>query len=296
MFVPYSSDHCIEFRPWMAYILFPVIVAGSFAVIADGGMPETNSIIFLFYDVFGVAVVAYMIGTCFALWTFGKAVCAKTGNCLYVVSIFVSLVLGLLIFERSGESIWLLNWVVQCLAGLFLVFCPLNSVDCFIYLPPFRSFSINGTLAVFLWLIYDFICCLFLGWTGAAFLHPFSFMFGILLGTIYLLIPFVGGDLGDITLWQWIRGIDPDQDLAWEESWSAKKERLRKEQEDKERRVESLKEREQEFLHQLPRDDTIRESIDVLCQCGEIVHIAMTDRKEALKCPHCHHPIHVSQM
>jgi hypothetical protein len=292
MFVPYSSDHCIEFRPWMAYFFYPIIVIGAFAVIGNDGIPEANSMTYFFFDASGLFIVAYIIGTVFALWTFGKAVCAKIGNVLYFSIILVSLALGFGLFEVSGESIWILNWLVHCLAGLFIVFCPTNEVDCFIYVPPFRSVSINGTLVVLLWLVYDLFFCLLLGWMPAVLLHPLSLVTGILLGSILLKIPFVGRDLGDITLWQWIRGVNPDQDLAWKESWSAKRGRLQQEEQAQEQRVEYLKEKEQEFLYQNRREDKINETIDVLCQCGQIVHLSMRGQKEAPACPYCHHLVH----
>ena len=258
MFVPYSSDHCIEFRPWLFFVFFPLIVAGAFVLIANERIPETALMQIIFFEISGFFVVVYIAGTCFALWTFGKAVCAKVGNILYVVSILLSLSLagglsvilelisiaqGEDIFEISEVSVWLLSWLIHFLAGIFLVYCPINSVDYFLLFPPFRSFSMIGLWAVIVWLIYDFLFCLFLGWTFAAFLHPLSFIFGVLMGSLFLKIPYVGRDLGDVRLWQCIRGENPDEELAWRDSWSKKKGQIRKEQQETERHAESLRER-----------------------------------------------------
>jgi hypothetical protein len=214
---------------------------------------------------------------------------------LSVILELISIAQGEDIFEISEVSVWLLSWLIHFLAGIFLVYCPINSVDYFLLFPPFRSFSMIGLWAVIVWLIYDFLFCLFLGWTFAAFLHPLSFIFGVLMGSLFLKIPYVGRDLGDVTLWQWIRGENPDEELAWRDSWSMKKGQLRKEQQETERHAESLREREQEFLHQTGHDQT-EETFEILCQCGEIVHVSVTAKEQFTHCPYCHHQLHLPEM
>jgi hypothetical protein len=296
MFVPYSSDHCIEFRPWLFFVFFPLIVAGAFVLIANERMPETALMQVIFFEISGFFVVVYMAGTCFALWTFGKAVCAKIGNILYLFSLLFSLAVGgMLLSLGESQSIWLFNWIVHCLAGFFIIYCPINSVDYFILFPPFRSFSMIGLWAVIVWLIYDFLFCLFLGWTFAAFLHPLSFLLGVLLGSLFLKIPYVGRDLGDITLWQWIRGENPDEELAWQDSWSVKRGQLHEEQQEIESREEFLKDREQDFVHQTGHDQT-EDTFEILCQCGEIVQLSVTANGQLKECPHCHHQLHLPKM
>ena len=292
MFVPYSSDHCIEHRPWLAYITFPAIVIAAFILTLDGPVPEARTMLFVnLLDVSGLVVLGYMLGTFFVLWTFGRAVCAKIGNFLYVVSIGLSSAAGLTLVIAWGEdTLWILNWVVQCLAGMFLVFCPLNSVDCFIFSPPFRSFSMNGLWIIIAWLIADLIFCLILGWSIAVFLHPVSFVSGILLASLFSIVPYVRRELGDLTLWQWIRGETSDETIAWKDSWSVKRQEEIRQQQQEDQRDNSLKQKEEAFIihHDV---NGAEETIRVLCQCGHVVRISKQFQGKSIKCDACNHQI-----
>ncbi|MHC5183874.1 MAG: hypothetical protein ACYSPI_06320, partial [Planctomycetota bacterium] len=273
MFVFYSSDNCIEYRPWLAYLTFPAIVAAAFALAVDGPIPEPRSMLVLnLVAISGFVVLAYMVTVFFVLWTFGRAVCSKVGNIVYAVTLALSAAFGFGVIIAFGEdTIWLLSWVVHCLAGMFIIFCPLNSLDCFFYIPPFKTFSINGLVAVIVWLIADFLFCVCLGWTVALFLHPLSIVFGLLWASLFLKIPFVGDGIGDITLWQWIKGENPDEDLAWKDSWSVKRqEKMQQQQQEQERENSSImKER-----HFANNSDVVeaQSTTSVLCQCGQIIH------------------------
>lgn len=297
MFVFYSSDHCIEYRPWLAYLLFPAIVASAFVLTVEGPMPEPRSMLFsFFFDISGLVALLYMIGAFFVLWTFGKAVCSKIGNILYLIALSGTVALGSGIIVLFGEdSIWLLTWLVHCLAGMFLVFCPQNSVDCYIFIPPFRSFSFNGLWSVIVWLIIDVLFCLALGWTVAVILHPLSLFFGVLLGSLLLKVPFVGDGIGDITLWQWIRGENPAKDLAWKDSWSVKRQEKMKQQQQEQQREKTLIEKEREFVNTVDIDDA-GETTSVLCQCGQIIHASIKLEGQTVKCTACNHLIHVPKL
>ena len=297
MFVFYSSDHCIEYRPWLAYLLFPAIVVGAFVMAVEGPMPEPRSmLVSFFFDISGLVILLYMIGTFFVLWTFGKAVCSKIGNILYLITLVLSTALGLGMIVIFGEdTIWLLTWLVHCLAGMFLIFCPLNSVDCFIFIPPFRSFSFSGLWSVIVWLIIDILFCLALGWAVAAILHPLSLVFGILLASLFLKIPFVGDGIGDITLWQWIKGENPDEDLAWKDSWSVKREETIQQQQQEHQREESLIEKEREVVNTVVVSEA-EETTSVLCQCGQVIHAPLRLEGKTIKCTICNHLIHVPKL
>lgn len=297
MFVPYSSDNCIEFRPWMAYLTFPAIVVAAFVLTAEGPMPETRSMLFLnLVGISGLVVLAYMIGAFFVLWTFGRAVCSKVGNVTYIITLAISLLFGVGIINALGEdTIWLLSWVVHCLIGMFLVFCPINSLDYFIFFPPFRTFSLNGLLAVIIWLVADLLFCILLGWNTAAFLHPLSFVVGVIWATALLKVPFISTGLGDVTFWQWIKGESINDDLAWKDSWSEKRKKQEKEKHEQEEREEFLKEREKELV-EIPNIDGTEETTSVLCQCGQIIHAPIRFEGKTIKCTSCDHLIHVPKL
>ena len=62
MFVFYSSDNCIEYRPWLAYLTFPAIVVASFVLAVEGPIPEPRSMLVLnFVPISGLVVLVYMI-------------------------------------------------------------------------------------------------------------------------------------------------------------------------------------------------------------------------------------------
>lgn len=297
MFVFYSSDNCIEYRPWLAYLTFPAIVAAAFALAVDGPIPEPRSMLVLnLVAISGFVVLAYMVTVFFVLWTFGRAVCSKVGNIVYAVTLALSAAFGFGVIIAFGEdTIWLLSWVVHCLAGMFIVFCPLNSLDCFFYIPPFKTFSINGLVAVIVLLIADFLFCVCLGWTVALFLHPLSFVLGLLLASLFLKIPFVGDGIGDITLWQWIKGENPDEDLAWKDSWSVKRqEKMQQQQQEQERENSSII-KERQFAN---NSDVVeaQSTTSVLCQCGQIIHAPNRFEGKSMKCTTCNHLIHIPKL
>ncbi|MHC4961241.1 MAG: hypothetical protein ACYTGA_03855 [Planctomycetota bacterium] len=297
MFVFYTCDNCIEYRPWLAYLTFPAIVVAAFVLAVEGPIPEPRSmLVFNIVGISGLVVLAYMITAFFTLWTFGRAVCSKVGNIVYVVTLALSVMLGFGVIIALGEdTIWLLSWVVHCLAGMFLIFCPLNSLDCFFYIPPFKPFSINGLVAVIVWLITDFLFCASLGWSAALLLHPLSFVFGLLLASLFLKISFVGDGIGDITIWQWIKGENPDKDLAWKDSWSVKRQEKMQQQQQEQQRENTLIKKEKELV-EIPNIDGTEETTSVLCQCGQIIYAPIRFEGKTIKCTICNHLIHIPKL
>ena len=83
-------------------------------------------------------------------------------------------------------------------------------------------------------MVADILFCTFFGWYLAAMMHPLSFVFGLLLGSLYFKIPFVNNGLGDLTLFQWIKGEVPGEELAWTNSWSEKRKQIQEEQKQQE--------------------------------------------------------------
>lgn len=298
MFVPYSSDHCVDSRPWLAYLLFPAVVAASFFLAAEGTLPETRGMLFIsLVDIAGLALFAHMIVSFFYLWTMGKAVCSRTGNCLYVVVVGISAGMGIgllrgLSHAFDEQMIWLLSWLIHCLAGMCVIFFPLNSVEFFIVFPPFRTVSFTGLTAVILWLLTDCLFCILLGWGPAIFLHPVSFVMGSAVATLLLKIPFLSESVGDRTLWQWMKGQTPETDRAWKDSWSEKK---------KQKEMEDLKVLETDLLLEQKEKESSRHSAEsqdpakVLCQCGNIVLIPAGSEGKQVRCAVCSHNVQVSK-
>jgi len=297
MFVLYSTDNCIQYRPWLAYLTFPAIVIAAFALTVEGPIPQPRSMLFInFVDISGLVILAYMIAAFFVLWTFGRAVCSKIGNIMYTITLALSLLLGGGIIEVYGEdTLWLLCWVIHAIGGMYLVFYPINTVDCFIIIPPFRTFSINGLSAVIIWILADIIFCFCLDWIVPLLLNSLSLVLGAIWATATLKIKFISEGTGDKTLWQWIKGEDVDEDLVWKDSWS----RNRKIKEDLKRKQEKtdelLKEKEEETINNENLRDS-QKTTSVLCQCGQIIHAPARLEGKSIKCTACNQIIHVPKL
>jgi len=168
MFVFYSSDNCIEYRPWLAYLTFPAIVAAAFVLAVEGPIPEPRSmLVFNLVAISELVVLTYMITVFFVLWTFGRAVCAKVGNVVYIVTLALSAMLGFGVIIAFGEdTIWLLSWVVHCLAVHFMLL-PANLIGALMIWPHWHRTLVvsSGPSASSLWTISfsfffrDSSCC-----------------------------------------------------------------------------------------------------------------------------------------
>ena len=101
----------------------------------------------------------------------------------------------------------------------------------------------------------------------------------------------MGDGIGDITLWQWIKGKNPDEDMAWKDSWSVKRQEELRQKKEEQQQEESLKKKEKDFVNNADTDGS-EEALSVLCQCGHIVHVPVRFEGKSIRCPTCDHVIH----
>lgn len=268
--------------------MFPVLVASSFYLIVREAIPDAHRILFVNLVELGeLIILMHMSISVLYLWTLGRAICSRTGNLLYLSMLFIMAVLGAGVYRQMevlgyDAAIWGLSWTVQFLAGAFVVFFPLNSVDFFILLPPFRTFTVTGLTSVILWLVTDLLFCLGLGWGAAALLHPVSFLAGIIAASTLLRLHLLPSGVGDRTLWQWIRGEKSGEELAWKQSWSDRRKHSASEENEQEKRNKQMEQKEQAIKTKLsPANETVK----ILCQCGNVISLGMEDSNA--KCGTC---------
>lgn len=292
MFLPYSSDVFPEYRPWLAYVTFPAFVIFSFYLAAEGAFPEINRFLFLSFIEFGpFLLLLFMLGSFLVLWTLGKAVCCKIGNFRYVLGLFVLFVLFAGIsWAADAQGIWFLSWFISGIAGVYLVFYPENSVDCFFVVPPFSGFSIAGYWLILFWLFVDFLFCLFLGWYLACLVHPLAFSTGLAYASLLLKVGRIRPHPDERTLWQAIRDRQPEERF-WEESWSVRQKRAR--QEEPEEPKPAVRVQETASARSAPTAPEAENRADtaVLCPCGRVVYAAADAPAADLRCPACGHRI-----
>lgn len=298
MFVPYSSDVYPEYRPWLAYLTFPVFVILSFYLVANGHVPSMDSLDFgPMFRIAGTFLFFYMLGTFLVLWMLGKAVCSKIGNFRYTIGLFVLFILfaGISWVDINSDIIWFLSWFTSGIAGVYLVFYPVNSIDCFIVVPPFPSFLITGYWLILLWLLADFLFALILRWYWACLLHPVAFVLGIVYAGLLLKLGWVSPHPDERTLWEVLTRKEPE-DRFWKASWSVRK---KQEQQQKTAQEQSDDRIRQEISKKDLSKGKIRSAISakdsdlaILCECGQVVYASVRTKEGKIQCPACGHFIH----
>lgn len=297
MFVPYASDVYPEYRPWLAYLTFPVFVFFSFYLAGNDGIPAMHSFRFISIIEFGQFLLFfYMLWSFLVLWTLGKAVCCKIGNILYAVWLCILFVpyAGLSWPGADSYLIWFLSWFVGGIAGLYLVFAPENTIDCFFAVPPFRGFSITGYWFLLILLLFDFLFALVVGWYWACALHPLAFFLGIVYGGLLLKSGRVRPHPDERTLWQMIKQREPE-DRFWQTSWSVRK----KQEQQEEAAVEesNIRRRHEASKKEFSKGKTSPVSekegdLAILCECGQVVYVSREAKEGEVQCPDCGHSIH----
>ena len=296
MFLPYRSDVYPEYRPWLAYLGFPVLVFLTFDMIRTETFPEMNQIFFISIEVSSLVLFLYLLWSVAVLWTLGNALCMKIGNLLYMAwllilfglyAVFVALETR---FRPYSVMVWFLSWIINGIAGAYLVLCPEHSIDCIImFLPPFfRRISMTGFWFVAFWLLADILLSLFLGWYWNCLFSLAVFGLGMLYIGLLQKINVIQSHPAERSLWQVLKKIHPE-DRYWQSSWSVRKQQ--------ERNEESLELKDFSIKTETPDTDLNEQkekpilpmkqnNLAILCQCGQIVYIPAESNKKT-PCPSC---------
>ena len=277
MFILYSADIPYDRQPWMSYVLFPIILflsgmQANWAGQDDFFYPSSLNypgIIFLFFIACNLTL----------LWIFGRSVCSRIGNCIYIIIVVLLSVVSLLINElNSGVTVLLLGCVVNLFTGMYIVFWPMHQIDCFIFIPPWRTFSVAGLWVILPWLLLNALAAEI----GDVLLFYLTELSTVTLGAViavgFLKFRIVDTDSDDGTLLQIFSKTVPDDD-AWDESWSVRR---------------GAKDGDDEEVSPTQKPAALiknkEECVTVLCKCGNIVEVPIAANK-AVSCPECSHKV-----
>lgn len=294
MFLMYSIDVPQDRRPWLGYLLFPVMGIFCFALANSGRVPDVAEIGFFPFDyicMFSVIspllVLCYFIASCIIFWFFANAVCSKVGNILYVVLLagFAALAEGVNVL-RGEVLVWVPGCILNAIVGMYLMYWPTNSVDCVFLIPPWRAFTVSGFWVVAAWIILDLISVAVLGWSASFIAHPAFFLVGLVVAAILLKLRRTTAYDDDWTLLNVITRQEKE-DTTWQDSWSVR--RLQKNEDEPE-----SEETQQDGAKIKPPKPIDQDGIvPLLCQCGHIIRAPMKYEGKKIRCPQCSHVLTV---
>lgn len=300
MLLPYSSDVYAVRRPWVAYCMFPVFVGWIFMCYGTVMQSWDYFGFFIFFrwlPIREVTFLAFVIWSCFFMWTFSTALCGRIGNIRYLLYLAILLFIGAGIGASNGEYndilIWYPSWIIDGILGVCLMFMPNNSVECCIVLPPWRSSTFTAIIIYISWLVIDAVISAIFGWNAALILHSSAFVFGFLSGWLLSATKLVKTDKDSYTFWGWIRGGNRS-DAAWEDSWSVRKKQSPENNEDEILSANTRALR-QSSAGGFERKAGTSNKIGIMCNCGEIIHVPADAAGKKVRCPSCSHIITVPQ-
>lgn len=279
MFIPYSVDVFFDRRPWASNLLFVLALVVSFVLLIeaeDSGRLNSN----ILFGIIPFIALGFMFLSLAFLWTFGRAVCSKIGNLAYV-PIFLAMVAipGLFNIISEQAAVSMLGCVVNGMAGMYFVFWPENVVECFLLIPPWRTFSTSGFWIVLAWLVFDMLAVAIFEPTWGYLIHLSSLVFGIVIAITLLKLKVVPTERDDRTLLQIImREESPDQ--AWAESWSDRKAKTAPEEDGDWDGIAGA-------IDKATHREAGTEHIRVLCRCGQVIEAPAGSEGKTRHCPKC---------
>jgi len=296
MFLPYSSDIYEEYPPWMGYFLFAVVIVISFILAANEQIPEIRHINLMIegyaFPLEPILFIFYFFSSFLFWWVFGKSVCSKTGNILYLI--IAVILTGLYVFIQyllhdyyHSSEIWGLSWIISFVAGMYLVFWPSNNIDCFILIPPWRTFSASGFWIVLYWLLFDAVFCALFRWQNAFYIHPVAFLTGIFIATFLIRIRVAIIPRDESSLWDVLFRRRQSEE-SWKFSWKERKSHVQQEQERQEFLDEQFKKK-LASSKQFSKSSSNEKNVIFLCDCGQVI---VLDELQETFCPSCGRKLH----
>ncbi len=123
----------------------------------------------LFGHMFLHASVGHIFGNMLFLWVFGNAVCAKLSNWVYLPVYFIVGLASVTLFNILSDGRMIgASGAINGIVAMYLVFFPLNDVDCLFFLG-FRihPFTLSGYWLILMWLVFDILGLVFFSVAGS---------------------------------------------------------------------------------------------------------------------------------
>lgn len=135
----------------------------------------------------------HVFGNMLFLWVFGNAICAKVDNLAYpVVYLALGIIAGMTHLALSGTPAIGASGAVNGIVGMFLVWYPLNDINCFwIFWLRGGTFAVSSYWMILLWLIFDIWGALSGAGGVAYWAHLGGFAAGFILAVLLLKLNWV---------------------------------------------------------------------------------------------------------
>ncbi|KPK72586.1 MAG: hypothetical protein AMJ79_15635 [Phycisphaerae bacterium SM23_30] len=168
MIIPYQVDVPSNRRPYVNYAIIGITIIATLIGLIWGSKIEP-----FFLDGWkplglighmwlqGGAVsfwdTVYFIGNLLFLWVFGNAVCVKVGHIGYApIYIGLGTIAAVIHVLCGGEPALGAGGAINGIAGMFLVWYPVNSISCvYIIIVIIRTLSIDSYGLILAWLVFD---------------------------------------------------------------------------------------------------------------------------------------------
>ncbi|MHC4069999.1 MAG: rhomboid family intramembrane serine protease [Planctomycetota bacterium] len=297
--IPCTVDASFEHRPVMNWLAFAGLILG---FILKVKLPEsyTEALVLrgwsfggFFGHIWVHANIAQLIAVLLFIWIFGNGVCGKIGNKVYVL---VFLLLGL-----SGGMIHLLisdnpamgaSVVLSGLVGMYLMFLPENSINCFFLLPRPVMLEVSSYFIIFMWFFID----VFRAAIGVAcptyYAHVWGFGAGFGLAALMLKKKWVTTERDEKSLLQ-LLSRKQEEPEAKEEVKGKDNNKGKKDKVDEKGRFVISKEEVTTKQGAGTEAPVTNEFIHFSCSCGAKIRVRKEYAGKTGRCKHCHKPVQV---
>jgi membrane associated rhomboid family serine protease len=296
--IPCTVDASFEHRPVMSCLAFVGLILGFIVKVKLPAYTEAMvldgwSLGGLFGHIWIHANLVQLIAVLLFIWIFGNGVCGKIGNTVYVL---VFLLLGL-----SGGVIHLLtsdnpamgaSVVLSGLVGMYLMFLPENSINCFFLLPRPVMLGVSSYFIIFMWFFIDVFRATIGVECPTSYAHVWSFVAGFGLAALMLKKKWVTMEKDEKSLLQLLSRKQEEPEAKEEVKVKVNNKGKEDEVDEKGRFVISKEEvtTKQAAGTGAPATD---EYIYFSCSCGAKIRVRKEHAGKTGRCKHCHKPVQV---
>jgi membrane associated rhomboid family serine protease len=245
----------------------------------------------LFGHIWVHANIAQLVAVLLFIWIFGNGVCGKIGNTAYVL---VFLLLGL-----SGGVIHLLvsdspamgaSAVLSGLVGMYLMFLPENTINCFFLLPRPVMLGVSSYFIIFMWFFIDIFRAAIGVQCPTYYAHAWGFGVGFGLAALMLKKKWVTMERGEKSLLQLLsrKQEEPEEKEEGKDKNKGKEDKV----DEKGRFVISKEEVPTKQVAGTGAPVT-EEYIHFSCSCGAKIRVRKEHAGKMGRCKHCHKPVQV---
>ena len=296
MFIPCTVDASFEHRPVMNWLAIGLLILGYFLKLPESYTEllvlDGWSLGGLFGHIWIHANILQLIAVLPFIWIFGNGVCGKIGNKAYVpVFLFLGLFGGVIHLLISNSPAMGASVVLSGLVGMYLMFLPENSINCFFPLPRPVMLEVSSYFVIFMWLFVDVIRAAIGVNCPTYYAHVLVFVVGLGLAALMLKKKWVTTERDEKSLLQL---LSRKQEEPEEKDQDKNKEKGEEDKVDEKGRF--VIDKEQGATKQAAGTGTPvkNDFIHFSCSsCGTKIRVRKEHAGKTGRCKHCHKPIQV---